>query len=524
MLPGAAAAEMEANGQSEESAALLRELILKVNANGIATAMLAHRALRYILNSQLKDETPEALAGAGPHGAALADALADLQRALLRHVDQEISAVFLVCIVDNTLGACLALQRPGLWELLMDAMTDAPENTRTSNALTVYCNLLHPPTTRDAFAQRTAESPLLQRLLEVLQTTTRAAEAAVAAHRAALEQAEAGHNVGAGAAPAQGGGEEDRGNLLFFVPGNAPAGNPNDALAPQMTRYEHLSLLALNWFGGSAIGARLLVPHVPDIVAAVASSRWRPGRHVMLLLTLANIPAYVEDDRAVCEAMVAHGALPTLIACARTRRVEEGSVGALMGLLNLRAHLGPDPAYTVEAADLSTLTACMHCALSSESHGNILWSPNHPAQAIANLARLPSAAPLIAQASLVDMLIEAMRGQATGTQAEPERDELYAARALRILAQRSNLKQLAPHAIDHLQWAAAEGRTPAARDEAAQALEACMVPGPSMLSLSTLCRRALRRSYGPGFDAYSAKIDELDLPCGLRQFLLYDLS
>jgi hypothetical protein len=521
MLPGAAAAEMEANGQSEEAAGMVRELISKVNANGIATALLAHRALHYVLNSQLKEETPEALAEAGPHGAALADALADLQRALLRHVEQEISAVFLVSIVDNTLGACLMLQRPGLWDLLMDAMTDAPQNTRTSNALTVYCNLLHPPTTRDAFAQRTAESPLLQRLLAVLQSTTRAAEVAVAARRAALEHAEGGRNLGEGAAPAR---EEGRGNLLFFVPGNAPAANPNDALAPQMTRYEHLSLLALNWFGGSAIGARLLVPHVPDIVAAVASSRWRPGRHVMLLLTLANIPAYVEDDRAVCEAMVAHGALPTLIACARTRRVEEGSVGALMGLLNLRAHLGPDPAYTVGADDLSTLTACMLCALSSESHGNILWSPNHPAQAIANLARLPSAAPLIAQAGLVDMLIEAMRGQATGTQAEPERDELYAARALRILAQRSNLKQMAPHAIDHLQWAASEGRTPAARDEAAQALEACMVPGPSMLSLSTLCRRALRRSYGPGFDAYSAKINELDLSSGLRQFLLYDLS
>jgi hypothetical protein len=214
-------------------------------------------------------------------------------------------------LVDSSLGASICLQHNILASLTDVIMGNCPDTA--SSGLFSLCCLLHSPSTRDAFVTAIAQSPLLPRLIHVLHDYT---------------------------------------------------------AQPNWTTYNHASLLALNWVGGGAVGSRVLIPYVPDLLAALNAEGETP--RVTLLLSLANLPAYLDDDANGVLALRQHGLVAPLLESVHGKNIAQGCVGALMGLLNLHAHLGDAPELELDQDMVNMLAACLQCALRSESQDNIL--------------------------------------------------------------------------------------------------------------------------------------------------------
>ena len=244
--------------------------------------------------------------------AILATELGHVMRAMVRSFGRIKSAERAFCVLaDRPLGASLC-QDHHVLELLIETISGQNEDAAKA-ALFAVCSMLHSPLTRDWFVDRLTKSAVLPKLLAVLEDYTS---------------------------------------------------------NPVWTSYNHAALLALNWIGGSHVGSRFLIPHVPKLVRALAAEG--ETARVTLLLTAANLPAYMSEDELALESLRRQGLIEPLLPHARLKKVSAGSVGAIMGLLNLRAHLGEEAAFEMDEDMTVLLVDCLSHALRSESQGNIL--------------------------------------------------------------------------------------------------------------------------------------------------------
>lgn len=141
-------------------------------------------------------------------------------------------------------------------------------------------------------------------------------------------------------------------------------------LRPEWSLTAHAHFLAINWFGGCEIGARVLVDHVALLVAAMNAIK--EDQRVTLLLTIANLSAYLSEDEDALQTLLDNGIAAPLIACAQSGNIRSGSVGSLMGLLNLRAHIRPEVGFRVAQSMVDQLIQCFFFSLEGQPQENIL--------------------------------------------------------------------------------------------------------------------------------------------------------
>eukprot|EP00730_Choanoeca_flexa_P018326 TRINITY_DN8903_c0_g1_i1.p1 TRINITY_DN8903_c0_g1~~TRINITY_DN8903_c0_g1_i1.p1 ORF type:complete len:467 (+),score=111.20 TRINITY_DN8903_c0_g1_i1:248-1648(+) len=362
--------------------------------------------------------------------------------------------------VDSNLGASLCLKY-NVMELLVDNILNGNNDVAIASLFS-FCCVLHCPVSRDAFVAKVAQLPLLPRLIEVLKDYT---------------------------------------------------------ATPSWSNFNHAHLLALNWLGGGALGSRMLIPYIPDIVQALHAEGHTP--RVTLLLCLANLPAYMDEDADALNELRNQGIVAPLVASVEGRNIAQGCVGALMGLLNMRAHVGSDVAFEMDMQLTEMLVACLQCALRSESQDNILWSPNHPAQAMAAMALRPDYIPLLVQSGALPLLVDIIRPTDTGKQAEPDRDELMAVKAIRAIAQRADYAAHVPDVAEYVLRVYRDGMTPEAKAVAQEAAEALGVTSIAM-SLQMRCRQVVRQTLGQDFEVYTERVRAEGLPEHTERYLLYD--
>eukprot|EP01147_Barroeca_monosierra_P001888 gene1888-4982_t len=330
----------------------------------------------------------------------------------------------------------------------------------------------------------------------------------------------------------------------------------------------HAAFLALNWLGGCQVGTQFLLDHLDMLNACIQKFESR----VEIILTLANMGAYLQGNVAALQRLARSDTIKSLMKCASSRIVHQGSVGALMGLLSMHMHLDsshpmafchpendvmitnelrvtphdtcsnqtnngldgvsdddsegtsaflartnqiyPNSVYEVTSEDIHHLFDALELSLLNEAHGNILWSPWHPCQAIAAICLRPSLIPVLLNRDCICLLLQVLGASTNGRQAEPIRDEQYATKAFRELARYSEVllrSSRANEVIRCLKKVATQGRSLTARLYAVDALEALDVIIGNDLSLAQLCRRKIRCIFLSVVETRRSEDDSVDV-------------
>lgn len=397
------------------------------------------------------------------------EALLDIFRFIVQRARDDtdffaISHDFMCHVADVAVGASFFLHADVLSFFLRRF---ADDGALRSSAIYFFCCALHSPRTRNQYVQMAISSGLADRVLAHLPTSD--------------------------------------------------AANENNE--------QHAWNLALNWIGGSDIGARFLLPHVPRVIEALARCEASQQISVTLTLILANFSAFLDDDPESRAQLLDAGLVETLLETAISGNIRGGSVGALMGLINLRVHVGESPALVVSDAMLSSLLQCLAFSLESRSQENILWSPWHPAQAVANLCLRADMHLRIIDAGFVPMLVRIAEGSYEGNQAEPEKDELYACKALAALSDSIDPIARSPHLLETLIAKTQSAETKEARAWAAVVVDAHRGKVGHLLPLALLARRAFRQSVQrAGFALYVDDVTRMRIPHQIKEILTYGIK
>jgi hypothetical protein len=371
---------------------------------------------------------------------------------------------YLCHVADCTIGASYLLHA-GVLSVFVAYFEDG--HARRSHAIYLLCCALHSPRTRNSYVQLAIEHGLAAEVLAHLPT---------------------------------------------------PDAAPEDA-------EQHAWNLALNWIGGSDLGARFLLPYVPQVIDALRSHGATQQSSVTLTLILANFSAFLDDDPEDRAALLRTGLADVLLTTAQSGDIRSGSVGALMGLINLRAHMGDEPLLAVDTRMISSLLQCLAFSLESRSQENILWSPWHPAQAIANLCLRRDIVPRLVVAGFVPLLARIVANDYEGNQAEPEKDELYAIKALALMSDAASATATNLGLGSILRTKATSARSSAAGAWASVVNEGFRGRLGYVLPLADLARRAYRHAaQREDFAEYMASVQTLALPRRLKDILSYGLT
>ena len=174
---------------------------------------------------------------------------------------------------------------------------------------------------------------------------------------------------------------------------------------------QHIMLL-LNWYAGCEWGTIDTLPRIEKVLSLlqVAQGGQQGQQELSLLLCVANLGAFLEGRPDLWATMRSCGAAEVLAAVvadmeeakagpetmAWYHSIRSGAAGAIMGLLNIRAHVpasgraggghGPPPRLLrLTYAHVRMLEESLFHAVHDRSHGNIIWAPWQPMQSLCAL-------------------------------------------------------------------------------------------------------------------------------------------